>query len=450
MRTDNLTSEIVESLKQKGVSLIACTFVDNAGVTRVKIIPLRKLESATRTGVGISTLFTVFAIDDHITSSPGFEGPSGDMRLIPDSQALTPLASAPGWAWAPVDQYDQEGQVLPVCQRSLLKRLVDDAAARGITFKMAFEPEFTLLDGDGEPAHSGPGYSPWALIPAEEFIRNLVEALEEQGIYPEQIHPEYAMGQYEMSIVPLAPLQAADLYILLRLTIRRLARKFGYYVSFAPVVIRGQVGNGCHLHFSAWKDGKNLMAGGTGPEGLTQEGEALAAGVLDHLYELTAVVAPSVPSYERLKPGNWAGAFTCWGWENREAALRLVKGMLGSRDKAANFELKSIDGTSNPYLVLAMVIASAIDGLKRGLRLPAPFQVDPATLTDETRTLHGVRQLPTNLADAIDELGRSTIARETLGRDLFEAFVAVRRLEWETFGEQDIDQVVEFHRWRYG
>jgi glutamine synthetase len=328
--------------------------------------------------------------------------------------------------------------------------VVNDAAAQGITFKMAYEPEFTLLDGDGEPAHRGPGYSPWALIPAEEFILNLVESLEKQGILPEQIHPEYAMGQYELSIAPLAPVRAADLYVLLRLTIRRLARQHGYYVSFAPVVIRGQTGNGCHLHFSAWKDGQNLMAGGTGPEGLTQEGEALAAGVLEHLYELTAMIAPSVPSYERLQPGHWAGAFTCWGWENREAALRLVKGMAGNREKAANFELKSIDGTSNPYLVPAMLIASAIDGLRRGLRLPAPLQADPATLTDEAQTLHGVRRLPTDLGDAIDELERSSLARATLGQDLFEAFLAVRRLEWETFRERDIDELVEFHRWRYG
>ena len=448
--TDRPTAEIVDSLKQKGVRLIACTFVDNAGVTRVKIIPLRKLESATRFGVGISTLFTVFAIDDHIASSPGFDGPSGDMRLIPDPQAVTPLASAPGWAWAPVDQYDLEGQVLPVCQRGILKRAVEDAAAQGITFKMAYEPEFTLLDGDGEPAHRGPGYSPWALIPAEELIRNLVDSLEKQGILPEQIHPEYSIGQYELSIAPVAPVQAADQYILLRLTLRRLARQHGYYVSFAPMVIRGETGNGCHLHFSAWKNGQNLMAGGTGPEGLTQEGEALAAGVLEHLHESTAIIAPSVLSYERLQPGRWAGAFTCWGWENREAALRLVKGMAGNRQKAANFELKSIDGTSNPYLVAAMLVASAMDGLKRGLRLPAPLQADPATLTDEAQTLHCVRRLPTDLGDAIDELERSALARTTLGHDLFEAFLAVRRLEWETFRETDIDELVEFHRWRYG
>ncbi len=450
MLPDDSNDKFVDLLNEKGVKLIACTFVDNASVTRVKIIPLRKLESATRFGVGASSLFAVFAINDHIASSPGFDSPSGDMRLIPDSRVVIPLAFAPGWAWAPVDQYDQEGNILSVCQRGILKRVVRDAAAQGITFKMAYEPEFTLLDDDDEPAHKGPGYSHWALIPAEEFIHNLVDSLEEQGILFETIHPEYAIGQYEISIASLAPVQAADMYILLRLTIRQLARQYGYYVSFAPVVIRGEVGNGCHLHFSAWRDGQNLMTGGTGPEGLTEEGEALVAGVYEHLHELIAIFAPSVLSYERLQPGRWSGAFTSWGWENREAALRLVKGVVGTREKAANFELKPIDGTSNPYLVPAMLIASAIDGLRRDLHLPAPIQADPATLSDEAQALHGIRRLPTNLGDAIDELECSTLARTTLGDDLFEAFLAVRRLEWETFGERDIDELVDIYRWRYG
>lgn len=446
----NSVEKIADLLQQRGVRLVACTMVDNAGVARVKGVPIGKLKHVARFGVGISSLFAVFAVDDHITASSGFDTPSGDMRLIPDLSAAVVLASATGWAWAPVDQYDQELQLMPVCQRGLLRRLTEDAAAQGITFQMAYELEFTLFDADGEPAHEGPSYSPRAFLSVEKFAVDLVDALESQGITVEQLHPEYSAGQYEISVAARPPVQAADQHVLLRLTIRQLARQYGYQVSFAPVAIRGAVGNGCHLHFSAWKDGRNLFTGGTGRENLTEEGEALVAGVLDHLLELMAILAPSVPSYERLKPQHWSGAFTCWGWENREAALRLVKGTAGTRGRAANFELKSIDGASNPYLTAAVVIASALDGLERGLRLPEPIQVDPALLSEEARSSKGIYQLPADLGEAIDELERSTFVRSTLGDPLFEAFLAVRRLEWDTYREMDMGEVVDAHRWRYG
>ena len=133
-------------LERQGVRLVACTMVDNAGVTRVKGVPVSRIDHVSRFGVGLSNVFAVFAVDDHITSSPGFEGPSGDMRLVPDMAAAVVLAGGPGWAWAPVDQYDQEGEPMPVCQRSILKQAVERALREGLSFKMSFEVEFTLFD----------------------------------------------------------------------------------------------------------------------------------------------------------------------------------------------------------------------------------------------------------------------------------------------------------------
>jgi glutamine synthetase len=442
--------QAVERLRGQGVRGMLLTLVDNAGVTRVKTVPLSALASSAARGVGLSPLFTVFTLDDHIASTPGLDTPSGDMRLFPDLEAAVALAGLPGWGWAPVLQRDQEGELLPFCQRGRVTHWTAAAAERGIAFKLAFEVEFSLLDAEGRPLHEGPGYSPNALLPANLFALDVFEALERQGIPVDQFHPEYSNGQYEVSVAPADPIAAADRYVLLRMTLRQLAAKYGWTVSFAPIVFAGSVGNGCHLHFSAWRDGRNLMSGGDGPAELAAEGEALAAGVLRRLYEMTAALAPTVLSYERLKPGLWAGAYTCWGHENREAALRLVQGMRPLRASSANFELKTIDGTSNPYLAVALLMAAALEGYDDDLRLPVAVGEDPALLSDEIRGEAGIRRLPADLGAAIDGFADSAFCRSALGDRLFDAFLAVRRYEWEHFGTEDADAVRTSHLYRHG
>lgn len=444
------SEKIREFLEKSGVKIIACTFVDNAGITRVKAIPVNKLASATRNGIGISTLFAVFGTNDHITSTTGFDTPSGDMRLIPDLSAIVPLAEAPGWAWAPVWQYDQEMNVMPVCQRYFVQKMVEKAAEKGISFKMTYEVEFTLLDENNQPVGKGlPGYGITKLVPLEDFFLTLSNALEIQGISISQIHPEYAAGQYELSVDPQHPLAAVDQYLLLRQTICRVAKNYGFNASFAPVVYQNEVGNGCHIHFSAWSKGNNLFTGGNGVQDLTLEGEHMVAGVLDRMREMLAILAPSVLSYERLKPGNWAGAYTCWGLENREAPLRLCKGTKQIRSKAANFELKCIDGTVNPYLVVGIIIAAALDGLTREIKLPEEIQIDPQIFSEEEKLSKGVKLLGSNLQEAIDLFQNSDFVKQALGEPLFDSYLAVKKFDLECYKDMSLEEIIEDVRFRY-
>jgi glutamine synthetase len=431
------------------VRFIHLTMVDNAGIVRLKMIPIDRLKQVAEFGVGISTVLAVFTIDDHVAYLPGragLEGPAGDMRMVPDLDAAVALDD--GIAWAPVDQIHQDGTPLPTCQRTLLRRIQDDAAANGLTFKIAFEVEFTLL---GEGVRTWPAFSAAGLFEVEEFATDLVDALEAQGLRVQQIQAEAGPGQFEVAIAAADPLTAADRHIVLRLTIRRIAARYGFDVSFAPAsAASDDLGNGCHIHWSAWRGEENVFAAGDPPFGLSDAGESAAAGLLERLHECCAVFAPSVTSYLRLQPRHWAGAYVAWGADNREAALRLSRGMWAGRAGSANFEVKPADGAANPYLAAAVIVAAALDGLQRKARLPPPIQADPATLTDEERSAAGARRLPADLGEAIDAIAASQFAKDTLGEEEHAAFVATRRNEWETFRGYERSELVKFHELRYG
>lgn len=445
--------EVGARLASAGVGAVALAMVDNAGVTRVKCVPVSRLEEAARSGIGLSTVFSVFLVDDFITSAPGLEGPSGDLRLMLDPDACVPLAAQPGWAWAPVDQYDQEGRVWPACGRSFLRRMVEALSRRGLELSGAFEVEWFLGrmdEPDPVPAHRGPGYSAIALTPHSDLARDLAEALDAEGLGVQQIHPEYSPGQFEVSVARRDAVGAADANLLVRQTIRGVAHRHGLAASFAPVVMAGAVGNGAHVHLSLWDgEGRNAFVGGRGPLGMTEQGEAFVAGILAELPALTAVTCPSMVSYLRLRPHNWAGAYACWGPENREAAVRFVAGMAGGRATSTNIEVKSVDAAGNPYLVLGSIIAAGLAGIEAGLSLPEPTTADPGALPDDERERLGIERLPSSLEEAIARLEKSVVLRSAMGDFLFEAFLATRKAELERFRGADEVELVRTHRWRY-
>ena len=444
--------ELAESLPARGVRAVALSQVDNSGVTRTKTVPVSLLERAVRFGIGMSPVFEVFMVNDSITSSDEVGGPVGDLRLMPDPFALKVLAAQPGWAWAPVDKHTQEGEVYPGCQRTFAKRMARRLADAGIEMRLSFELEWFQADADFDaerPVHRGPAYGLPVLATISDFVRDLIAALEEEGVGAEQFHPEYAMGQLELSVPPSDPVGAADTTVLVRQTIRAMAARHGMRASFSPVVIAGHVGNGGHVHFSLWRDGKNLFAGGDGPHGMTEVGRSFVAGVLAELPALVAIGSPSVPSYLRLIPQHWAGAFACWGRENREAAVRFVTGMVGSRETASNTEVKCFDSSANPYLLAGGLIAAGMAGVERNLELPQEVTSDPGGMSEQELAERGIQRLPQSVEEAVSHLEKSDVLRDAMGAMLFGPFVAVRRAEAEAFAGQEPDEVVAAHRWRY-
>lgn len=182
---------------------------------------------------------------------------------------------------------------------------------------------------------------------------------------------------------------------------------------------------------------------------MTRTAEAFAAGALGELPALIAIACPSLPSYLRLQPHHWSGAFAAWGRENREAALRFITGMGRGRATEANLEIKSGDAAGNPYLVLGSVIAAGLAGIERNASLPEPTTEDPGSLPAAERRRRGIRRLPTTLGEAIGELERSDLLRSAMGDALFGAFLASRRAEWEKYRDVEESAVIRAQRWRY-
>ena len=446
--------ELTAQLAERGVQGVVMSWIDTCGVNRVKSVPVARLESAARWGVGMSPVFDTFLADDSIVGSALQGGPDGDLRLVPDLDQVVALAGQPGWAWAPVDRMRQDGTMHPGCNRTLLRRIVRDAASTGLTFKASIEIEFALGRGDVphpefEPACVGSSYGMTRLVEQADFCADALAALAAQGVQVDQIHPEYAAGQYEVSVGVLDPVAAADRSVLVRQTLRAVAQRHGLRISFAPSVVAGGVGNGGHLHLSAWQGGVNLHSTGDGRYGMTGAGEAFVAGVLDALPALAAVVTPSPSSYLRLQPSHWAGVYACWGHETRESAIRLVSGMIGNRERAANLEVKCADLAANPYLALAGLVGAGRDGIARGLTLPEEITGDPSALSPDEARQRGINRLPTTLEQAVAEFVANPLMAATFGELIADAVVAVRRGEAaRVVGLTEVD-IATAYRWVY-
>jgi glutamine synthetase len=148
-------------------------------------------------------------------------------------------------------------------------------------------------------------------------------------------------------------------------------------------------------------------------------------------------------------PSHWAGVYACWGLENREAALRMITGSVGSSNWAGNLEVKCLDLTANPYLLLAALLAAGLDGVAADTHLPEPIDVDPAALEPRDLDARGIRRLPTSLRQSTDALAADQVLRTALGSALIDSVLAVRESEIELFAEASAEDVVRALRWTH-
>jgi glutamine synthetase len=433
---------VVKRAEKAGLRLVRFLWCGNDGTVRAKASSLHGLEGRVRAGIGVTVAMNAMNGLDHLQPVEGM-GPVGEVRLVPDPDTFRVLPYAPNTGAMLVDQRTVDGEVAPVDQRGFLRRMADRLAERGARLEVAFENEFALATrGDGGeyvPVDTSLCFSTIGMTASQDYIDALSEALDGQDIPLEQYYAELGHGQQEISTAHRPALRAADEQILVRETIRGVAAARGLVASLAPKPWPGGAGNGGHMHFSLWdtENERNRFHDPDTADQFSAEGRAFLAGVLAHLPGLCGLTAPSFNSYHRIVPQFWAGAFTCWGHDNREAPLRLPSLFRGSEEASTNVELKAADATCNPYLAIGGLIAAGLDGIERGLEPPDPVEVDPATLSDDQREALGVRPLPESQEAALDALEADTVLTGALGPVLARSYLTVRRSEWETYSAED-------------
>ena len=444
---DSGIDEVAGRLSDAGVGIVVGTMANMAGIYLAKTIPVDRLATFASSGLGASPTWNIFCIDGGIAFTPDL-GVVGDMRLRLDLDALRILDG--GLAWAPTEIFDQNGVPLAIDPRGRLRRIQREIEDAGLVTLVGHELEFTITAEDGTP-YPRPGWTPYGLGPVldhEAFLTELFSATAAAGIPLEQLHAEYVPAQFEFSLPPAAPLEAADGVVLARLIIGRLGRKHGLRISFSPFPFSGGGGNGAHIHYSFSRNGESLFSGGDGPHGMTAEGGSSIAGVIAALPGIQAVLGGSILSGSRLRPGFFSGAYACWGRENREAAVRFLEANRGN-PKGANVEVKIVDPSSNPYLATAAILGAAFEGIRSSAVLPAEVTTNPADQTEEQRCASATVLLPTDLAATLDSLAASDVAVRILGPEIIDAVLAVRRWEVDHYGSADAEQLPERFRFAW-
>jgi glutamine synthetase len=434
MTATPLAAAAIAQLEAEGVDTVIGTVVNPAGLTQAKTVPIRRTNTFADPGLGASPSWHAFATDQTGIAFTEDVGVVGDQRIRIDLAALRILGD--GLAWAPGAFFEQDGTPVPACSRGTLSRIEAALADEGTSAMIGHEIEFLLVDPHGGrlPSALWAQYGLAGVLEYEGFVRDVSAGTTVAGVPIEQFHPEYGANQFEISLAPQPPVAAADHLVLTRIIVSRAARRHGLRVSLSPAPFAGGVGSGAHQHFSLTTSEGPLFSDGQGAEGMTPAGESAVAGVVGGLTQAQGVLCGSIVSGLRMRPGNWAGAYACWGTENREAAVRFVKGGPGS-PYGGNVEVKIVDPSANPYLASAAILGLALDGIKRTAPLPPETTIDPAKLSDSDRDRTGVVRLPEAQAEAIAALDNSELLRGILGDPAVDMVVAVRRLEQERYGD---------------
>ena len=440
-----LAAAAIARLEAEGVDTVIGTVVNPAGLTLAKTVPIQRTNLFADPGLGASPSWHAFAIDQTGIAFTEDVGVVGDQRLRIDLSALRLLGD--GLAWAPAAFFEQDGTPVAACGRGTLRRVEAALADAGIAAAIGHELEFLLVDPDGGrlPSALWAQYGLAGVLEHEAFVRDVTRSAAAAGIAIEQLHPEYGANQFELSLAPQPPVAAADQLVLLRLIIGRVARRHGLRISLSPAPFAGGVGSGAHQHFSLSTPDGPVFSGGTGAHGMTPAGESAVAGVVRGLPQAQGVLCGSIVSGLRMRPGNWAGAYACWGTENREAAVRFIAGGPGSAH-GGNVEVKIVDPSANPYLASAAILGLALDGMKRQATAPPEITVDPATLSDVERERDQIVSLHREQAEVIQALDDSQLLRGILGDPAVDMVVAVRRLEHDRYGGLDNERLAEKFR----
>lgn len=422
-------AEILRLVEEEDVEFIRLQFTDLSGNLKNIAIPSSRL---------IKALEGRCTIDK--ASLEGFDkGEEMDLYLKPD---LTTFAILP---WRPqqgkvarflCDICLEDGSEYEASPRKILKRAVKRAEELGYVFQLNPECEFFLFhtDDNGKPTtltHERAGYLDTSPIDlGENTRRDIILTLEEMGYEIDSSHHEMAPAQHEIDFTFEDALTVADKLMTFKMAVRTIAKRYGLHATFMPKPRMEANGSGMHLNMRLLKNGKNVFE--DEDKNLSREGEAFLAGILKHISGMTAVFNPLVNSYKRLVPGYDAPSDITWSKNRRNALIHVRRRM----SEGLNLELRSPDSSSNPYLAFALCLEAGLEGIEKGYEAPKELTEDIRRLSGEEKRMRGIKGLPEDLGEALEEMEKDELVRETLGELCAYEYRRAKREEWKSYLKQ--------------
>ena len=436
--------ELIKRAKEQGIRFARLQFSDIHGVTKNVAIPVNELDAALEGNI----VFDGSCIEGFVR----FE--EADMYLAPDISTFAVLPTVQG---APLearlicDVMNPDGSPFEGCPRSTLRRAIDGARADGFAVHAGAEIEFFLFEHgpEGQPttvtADRGSYFDLSPIDRGDVARRDVSIALEEMGIRVEATHHEVARGQHEIDLAGADPLALADAIATVRFVVKTVAARHGLHATFMPKPHANEDGSGLHITQHLARDGVNAFSESDSSEAgrptaprLSEIGLAYVGGLLAHARGFTAITNPTINSYKRLVPGYDAPCYASWSERAKSALIRVPP----EHGQGARVELRSPDPSCNPYLALAVVVSSGLDGVRRKLVPGDTVDINVAGLAEAERVSLGVEQLPTSLQEAIAALDEDALVRAALGDHSYHRFREAKLAEWE-------DYRLQVHPWEY-
>ena len=414
-------------------------FADQLNLARGKYVPASfAAKGAARLCLGA---YAVTYLKDLIPA-PG----AGVLEGLPDIEAVfDPSDLRPGWernTQVALADLELHGQPADLCGRSALRRAIAAWREEGFDPMIGIEGEAYIFqrgeDGAWVP-YDTPGafvYGTGPFIDPAGLIDEIWETAYRCGLPIESINAEYDSPQFELTLQYTDALKACDDFFLFRTMAREVLYKRGYLLSFMPKPLPDLSGTGLHVNLSfQGKDGNNAMHGGTQKDQLSKLVSGCIAGLVQHHEAMGALVAPTVNSYDRLKPASLCGYWANWGFDHRGVAVRVS----AEDGEAARIEHRVADCAASPYVIAATVLQAALLGYKHDYELP------PAETGDGLETVNTDRHIPDSLPDALDVLEKDDALIDAIGRLLVENFIAVKRAEIEEVKGKSQQEIFDYY-----
>jgi len=363
----------------------------------------------------------------------------GDFVMVPDLATLRRVPWQDGTVALQADLQWEDGTDVLASPRQILRRQLARLAEAGMRAYVGTELEFIVFQDTYEQAWSSGyrdltpanqynvDYSMLGTARVEPLLRRIRNSMTGAGMTVESAKGECNFGQHEIAFKYDEALVTCDNHVVYKNGAKEIAAQDGVSLTFMAKYNERE-GNYCHIHLSfRGTDGSMVLADDADHEfGLSALGRSFIAGQLAHMKELTLFLAPNVNSYKRYVEGSFAPTAIKWGRDNRTCSFRMVGHGAGLR-----LENRVPGGDVNPYLAVAAMVASGLDGLQRGLELEPAFGGNAYASDAE--------HVPDSLARATQLWTESEWARLTFGDEVVDHYTNMARVELAAFGRAVTD-----------